>query len=188
MGSLEDFDVARTEFARLVVLVSIESLEDRTPCTEWSLRQLLNHVVTGTQWFTTVVLGEPRPDREPDQILSDPSGAFARRADEFRAAMAAPGALEGAYTHPVGEVSGERYTLMRVNEYLCHGWDLATTIGATPNFPSDIAKQCLALVESQMEGRTREAGKGFGVALDPGPSPSDYERLIAFVGRSAADW
>ena len=59
---------------------------------------MLNHVVTGTQWFTTVVLGEPAPDRGADQILSDPSGAFARRADEFRAAMARPGALEATYT------------------------------------------------------------------------------------------
>jgi len=82
-----------------------------------------------------VVLGEAAPDRAADQILSDPSAAFARRADEFRAAMARPGALAGTYAHPAGEVSGERYTLMRVNEYLCHGWDVAMTIGATPKLP-----------------------------------------------------
>jgi uncharacterized protein (TIGR03086 family) len=188
LGALDDFDAARREFARLVALVPITALEDRTPCAEWSLRQLLNHVVTGTQWFATVVLAQPAPDRVQDQILSDPSGAFARRADEFWAAMSAPGALVGRYMHPTGEVSGERYTLMRINEYLCHGWDVAMTIGATPSFDDDLARQCLALVASQMEGRTREAGKGFGLALDPGPSPSDYERLIAFVGRNAADW
>jgi uncharacterized protein (TIGR03086 family) len=188
MGSLEDFDVARAEFARLVALVPLSSLEDPTPCSEWTLRRLLNHVVTGTQWFTTVVLGEPAPDRVTDQIGSDPSGAFSRRADEFRAAMRESGALEGTYVHPSGEVSGERYTLMRINEYLCHGWDVAMTIGATPEFSSDLARKCLVMMESQMEGRTREVGKGFGVALDPGPSPSDYDRLIAFVGRSAADW
>ena len=188
MGALEDFDSARGEFARLVALVPLSSLENPTPCSEWTLRLLLNHVVTGTQWFTTVVLGEPTPDRGPDQILDDPSGAFKRRADEFRDAMFAPGALEGTYKHAVGEVSGERYTLMRINEYLCHGWDVATTIGATPNFDAELARKCLGLMELQMEGRTREAGKGFGIALDPGPSPTDYERLVAFVGRSAAGW
>jgi uncharacterized protein (TIGR03086 family) len=188
VGSLEEFDVARTEFARLVALVPISSLENPTPCSEWTLRQLLNHVVTGTQWFATVVLGEPRPDRGPDQILSDPSGAFSRRADEFRAAMGAPGALDRTYVHAAGAVNGERYTLMRVNEYLCHGWDVATTIGATPDFPADLARKCLAMMESQMEGRTREAGKGFGLELDPGPTASDYDHLIAFAGRSAADW
>jgi uncharacterized protein (TIGR03086 family) len=188
MGSLEDFDVARVEFARLVALVPLSSLEGPTPCTEWTLRQLLNHVVTGTQWFTTVVLSEPAPDRTVDQIGSDPSGAFARRADEFRAAMGEPGALEGTYVHPAGAVGGERYTLMRINEYLCHGWDVATTIGATPEFSSDLARKCLSLMKSQMEGRTREVGKGFGIELDPGPSASDYDRLIAFAGRGAADW
>lgn len=188
VGSLEDFDVARGEFARIVALVPIESLGEATPCSEWNLRQLLNHVVTGTQWFTTVVLGEQAPDRTVDQILSDPSGAFARRADEFRAAIARPGALEATYAHPAGEVSGERYTMMRVNEYLCHGWDVAQTIGATPDFPSELARRCLAMMESQMEGRTREVGRGYGAELSPGPTPSDYDRLIAFAGRSTADW
>jgi uncharacterized protein (TIGR03086 family) len=188
VGALEDFDSARAEFARLVALVPLSALEGPTPCSEWTLRQLLNHVVTGTQWFTSVVLGQPAPDRGPDQILEDPSGAFKRRADEFRAAMGAPGALGGTYKHAVGEVSGERYTLMRINEYLCHGSDVASTIGATPNFEPDLARQCLGLMEMQMEGRTREAGKGFGIALDPGPAPSDYERLLAFVGRSPAGW
>jgi uncharacterized protein (TIGR03086 family) len=188
VGALEDFDVARAEFARLVALVPIASLEARTPCTDWTLRQLLNHVVTGTQWFTTVVLGEPAPDRVTDQIGSDPGRAFARRADEFRAAMAEPGALEGTYAHPAGPVSGERFMLMRINEYLCHGWDVAMTIGETPRFSSDLARKCLVMMQSQMEGRTREAGKGFGIELEPGPSPSDYDRLIAFAGRRADDW
>jgi uncharacterized protein (TIGR03086 family) len=188
VGSLEDFDAARTEFARIVALVPVASLDAPTPCSEWNLRQLLNHVVTGTQWFTTVVLGEPAPDRSADQIGSDPSGAFVRRADDFRAAMARPGALEGTYTHPAGEVSGERYTMMRVNEYLCHGWDVAQTIGATPEFPSDLAQRCLEMMKLQMEGRTREVGKAFGVELPAAAAPSDYDRLIAFAGRSAADW
>jgi uncharacterized protein (TIGR03086 family) len=186
VGELEDFDDARAEFARLVALIPIAALDDPTPCSEWDLRRLLNHVVTGTQWFTTVVLGEPAPDRVADQILSDPSAAFARRADEFRAAMAAPGALQGTYSHPAGEVSGERYLMMRVNEYLCHGWDVAMTIGATPEFSSELARKCLAMMELQMEGRTREVGKGFGIELTPGAAPSDYDRLIAFAGRSAA--
>ena len=59
---------------------------------------------------------------------------------------------------------------MRINEYLCHGWDVAQTIGATPDFPSDVARRCLAMMESQMEGRTREVGKGYGVEDRPGPS------------------
>lgn len=188
MGSLEDFDAARAEFARIVELVPLSLLENPTPCTEWTLRRLLNHVVTGTQWFTTVVLGEPAPDRLTDQVLDDPSGAFARRADEFRAAIGAPGALQGTYEHPTGAVPGERYVLMRVNEYLCHGWDVAVTIGETPAFPDDLARRCLAMMKSQLEGRTRERGKGFGVELDGGHSVSDYDRLIAFAGRSATDW
>jgi hypothetical protein len=39
-----------------------------------------------------------------------------------------------------------------------------------------------------MEGRTREAGKGFGLAVAAPESASTYERLIAFVGRDASEW
>lgn len=188
MGALEDFDASREEFARLTALVKLSDLDALTPCSEWNIRQLLNHVVTGTQWFAAVVLGEPAPDRSIDQILDDPSGAFARRADEFRAAISAPGAMQALYTHAVGQVPGERYTLMRANEYLCHGWDLAMSIDAAPSFDDELAGRCLAMVEVQVEGRTREAGKGFGLEV-PAPEGADnYARLIAFVGRDASGW
>lgn len=188
MGALEDFDAAREEFARLVALVKIADLDAATPCAEWNVRQLLNHVVTGTQWFACVILDEVTPDRSIDQILDDPSGAFARRADEFRAAISAPGAMERMYSHPSGEVPGDRYTLMRTNEYLCHGWDLAMAIDTTPAFDDASAGRCLQLVESQLAGRAREPGKGFGIPL-PAPAGGDnYARLLSFVGRDASAW
>jgi uncharacterized protein (TIGR03086 family) len=188
MGALEDFDGARQEFARLVAMLKVSDLDAATPCSEWDVRLLLNHVVTGTQWFTAVILDEPHPDRSIDQIGSDPVGAFAKRADEYRAAMFAPGALEKSYHHAVGDVTGERYNLMRVDEYLCHGWDLATTLGASPNFDDELAGRCLTMLELQLEGRPREVGKGFGVAVDQLEASSNYERLIAFAGRNATDW
>ena len=171
-----------------MALVKLPDLDAATPCTDWNVRQLLNHVVTGTHWFASVVLGEPSPDRSVDQILDDPSGAFARRADEFRAAISAPGAMERSYTHAVGEVPGPRYTLMRVNEFLCHGWDLATSIGATPAFDDEIAARCLQLVHTQLEGREREPGKGFGVELQSAQGADNYARLLAFVGRDTSAW
>lgn len=185
MGALEDFDSARYEFARLVTAVDEADLSSGTPCSEWDVRALLNHVVSGTQWFTTVILGEAAPDRTIDQIGMDPVGAFAKRADEYRNAMFAPGALEKNYRHPSGEVSGTMFNAMRVNEYLCHGWDLAIAIGATPNFDDELASRCLAMLEAQLDGRPREQGRGFGVAFEALDAQSNYDRLIAFAGRSA---
>lgn len=188
MGALEDFDGARAEFARLVATLKVSDLDSPTPCSEWDVRKLLNHVVTGTQWFTTVILGEASPDRSIDQIGSDPVAAFKTRADEYRAAMFAPGALEKSYSHPAGDVTGERYNLMRVNEYLCHGWDLAAALKTTANFDDELAGRCLAMLELQLDGRPREVGKGFGVAIDQPGTTSNYQRLIAFAGRNQTDW
>lgn len=187
MGAIEDFDSARGEFARLVTALDIADLDATSPCSDWNVRQLLNHVVSGTQWFTTVILDEPAPDRVTDQIGTDPVWAFAKRADEYRAAMFAPGALDKIYQHPAGGVSGERFNAMRVNEYLCHGWDLAMVVGAEPDFDDELAGRCLEMLESQLDGRPREAGKGFGVAVTKPRTNSNYDRLIAFAGRDATD-
>lgn len=188
MAALEDYDSASAEFARLVATVDVNALDAPTPCSDWTLRQLLNHVVTGTQWFTSVVLDEPAPDRTVDQIGTDPSAAFALRADEFRAAMFAPGALDKLYRHPAGEFSGERFAALRTNEFLCHGWDLAAVTGAEPNFDDAVAGRCLAMLEAQLAGAERGAGKGFGVPVDQDPTSSNYDRLIAFAGRNATAW
>jgi len=183
---IEDFDEARGGFERLVAGTPLSSLEDPTPCTAWTVRLLLNHVITGTQWFTSLFEGQPAPDRTVDQVLDDPIAAFRLRADEFRAAMAAPGALEGSYHHPIGDLPGSRFVRMRMNEYVVHGWDLAQATGQSPEFADRIVLDCLAMYSEMLEGRPREPGGAYGTVVATAPDASPLDRLVAFFGRTPA--
>ncbi len=183
MPLLEDFDEVREDFERLVAGTPRSALEDPTPCSGWTVRLLLNHVITGTQWFAALFAGEPAPDRETDQVLDDPLGAFRRRADEFRAAMAVAGALEGRYLHPIGEQAGSTFVMMRMNEFIVHGWDLAQATGQTPVFPERVILSCLEMYRPMLDGRPREPGRAFGVEQSPPPDATPLQQLVAFFGR-----
>jgi uncharacterized protein (TIGR03083 family) len=75
VGLLEQFDDVAVEFSRLVAATSLDSLEVPTPCAEWTVRLLLNHVITGTQWYACVIEGRATPDRSIDQVRDDPTRA-----------------------------------------------------------------------------------------------------------------
>jgi len=184
MALLEQFDAVSTEFSRLVAGTPLEALEDPTPCTEWTVRLLLNHVVTGTQWYACVIEGRPTPDRSIDQVRDDPVGAFALRLGEFRGAIGRPGALDGTYHHALGDMSGPTYLKMRANEYLVHGWDLARATGQVTQFPDDLCVPCIEMYREILAGREREKDRGFGIELPVVGDVTPLERLVAFFGRT----
>ena len=184
MALLEQFDSVSAEFSRLVAATPLDALEDPTPCTEWTVRLLLNHVVTGTQRYVCVIEGRPTPDRSIDQVGDDPVGAFARRLEQFRAAIGRPGALDGTYHHASGDMSGSTYLKMRANEFLVHGWDLARATGQVPDFSDELCDPCIEMYREILAVRVREPGRGFGVEFPVDEGAPALDRLVAFFGRT----
>lgn len=184
MGLLEQFDDVAVEFSRLVAATSLDSLEVPTPCAEWTVRLLLNHVITGTQWYACVIEGRATPDRSIDQVRDDPTRAFTHRLREFRAAIGKPGALDGTYRHGLGDMSGPTYLMMRANEYLVHGWDLARATGQVADFPDDLCLPCVDMYRQILASRIREPGRGFGIELPVASDAPPLDRLVAFFGRT----
>ncbi len=184
MGSIEDLERAGQSFGALVAGTTPEQLGDSTPCSEWDVRALLNHVVTGTQWFTTMVRGEPAPDRSVDQLGDDPGAAFEAALGGFIEALRAPGAFEGSYEHRIGMVSGSRLAEMRTNEYLVHGWDLAVATDQPVALPEDLAPQGIALYEEMLAGRSREPGGAFGSVVPIAADAPPIDQLVAYFGRT----
>ncbi|HVB06903.1 MAG TPA: TIGR03086 family metal-binding protein [Acidimicrobiales bacterium] len=186
MGSLEDLQQAGSAFGELVAGTSAAQLAAATPCSEWDVRALLNHVVTGTQWFTTMLRAEPAPDRSVDQLGEDPAAAYRAALGEFVGALGEPGALEASYEgHRLGAVSGARLAAMRTNEYMVHGWDLANATGQSAAvLPEALVPGCIALYEEMLAGRPREPGGAFGVPVELAADAPPLDRLAAFFGRT----
>jgi uncharacterized protein (TIGR03086 family) len=179
---LARFDRAAAAVDSAIAGVRPDQWSDPTPCTEWDLRQLLNHLVGGTKAFLSMQTGGAPVDRAADHVGDDPLASFRAAVAELRAAFAEPGALEKTVTGPFGETSGAFLANMRVNEMMVHGWDVAKASGQSTDLDPELASECLEDFR-----RLRAAGRGAGVFAEqqqapPGATVAD--QLAAVAGRT----
>lgn len=130
--ALADLERATAGAGAIVAGIAPSQWAAPTPCAGLDVRALVNHLVTGNLYFTSLVSQAPRPDRDADQLGDDPLGAFGRAAAELRAAYARPGVLGEMYTGPFGPAPGVALVCIRITEHLGHGWDLARAGSSSP--------------------------------------------------------
>jgi uncharacterized protein (TIGR03086 family) len=176
--------------AGLVSGVRAEQWDLPTPCEDWSVRQLVNHLVGGNRLFTRVLSGEPLPPREQlgrraheDQLGDDPAEAFRTSADALLAAFRGPGVLERAHTVPVGTLPGPAAVHLRTVETLVHGWDLARATGQEPPFPDELVEPEIGFSE-QLLGRLPEGRQPFAPSQPARDGAPAIDRLAALLGRA----
>jgi uncharacterized protein (TIGR03086 family) len=170
---------------RLVDNVKDEQLGDPTPCDGWSVRELLNHVVSGNFWVGELVAGktieEVGDKLDGDVLGNDVAAAYRESATVAGAAFKEPGAMERPVAVSYGPVPGEVYAGHRLIDVLVHGWDLAKGTGQDTTLDPALVDACWAVVEPQLD---MLAGSGaFGSAVEVGPDASPQTRLLAALGR-----
>jgi uncharacterized protein (TIGR03086 family) len=167
---------------RLIAGVEAHQWTSPTPCTEWNVRAVVDHLVSGNLYFAALVRDEPRPDRNPEQLADDPIDAYRSAAATMRAAFAAPGVLERTYQSSIGPAPGSILVHLRITELLVHGWDLARATGQPAELPADLAEQELALWRSRF-GDGLSDGLPFAPAQTVAAEAPAIDRLAAFLGR-----
>src|SRR6266536_237914 len=160
------FDRAARATAQVIAAVKPDQFDDPSPCDGWTVRQVVNHLVTGSLAFTSMVAGGPPPDRTRDHLGDDPLGAFESSTAEVRAAFQGEGALERIFPAPFGEGPGTRLVAMRVNEMMVHGWDVARATGQSTDLDPEVAEVCLASLRT-LPFIPRGEGKPFGSEQSP---------------------
>jgi uncharacterized protein (TIGR03086 family) len=133
-GLVERFAAAADGFARGVRPVRLEQWTDPTPCADWNVRQLVNHVARGNLNYRLLLEGGTAADfgrlRDADALGTDPVAAFEASARACAEAFAAPGALDRRLDHPLGRLPGRQALAVRTADTLIHTWDLARATGA----------------------------------------------------------
>jgi uncharacterized protein (TIGR03086 family) len=177
---------------RLVAVVRPEQWAWPTPCPEWDVRQLVDHLVSGQQLFARVLRGEPVEEAltavraVPDRLGDDAAAAHDLSGRELVAAFAGPGVLERTVRVPFGTVPAAVALHLRITESLVHGWDLATALGEPFDPPAALVEPELAfsvplLAQVPPERRVFAPSRS---ALE-GARP--IEHLVALLGRAPAD-
>ncbi len=175
--------------ARFVSGVRAGRWHDPTPCTEWDLRVLVNHVTYENVWAAELFLGKTMAevgDRfEGDVLGDDPIGAFNRSVETASAAVSVPGAMEAVCHLSFGDVSGSEYAKQLFAEMLVHGWDVAKASRQDAALDAALVDVGLPIAEEAMR-----LAAGSGAIAAPVPVAGDapaQTRLLAFLGRRA-DW
>lgn len=158
----------------LFARVRPEHLALPTPCSQWTVAELVAHLARAPLNFIQMVRGE-QPDWSavPDETGPDRAVLFRSAADDLIHAW-----------HQLGEREVAVAPDMATAEFAVHGWDLATALGLNiQELNDEVAERALAFMQANLTTDLR------GVAFGPErAAPADagaYERLAAYAGRSA---
>jgi uncharacterized protein (TIGR03086 family) len=179
---------AAHRFAEHVMGVELDQWRLPTPCTDWDVRALVDHVV---RWNTFVpeFLGGRRVDEIPeaftrDVLGSDPARAADRSASGAIETFNEPGALERLVHHPYGELPGSQVLYLRLFDNVIHGWDLLRALGKDE--PLDPDAVAILWAGSLAQRELIRASGHFGPAEVAVPEDADLQtRLLGLLGRRA---
>jgi uncharacterized protein (TIGR03086 family) len=169
-----------------VAAVTPDQLEQASNCEGWTVRELVNHVVSGNFWVPELVGGrtiEEVGDRLDGDVLGgDPAAAYAASAEVAAAAFREAGAMDRPVAVSYGPVPGSVYCGHRFIDVLIHGWDIATSTQQDTNLPVDLVEACSEVLEPQRELLVGSGMFGSGVTA---PAGADRQgQLLAALGRA----
>jgi uncharacterized protein (TIGR03086 family) len=181
VASFDPVALYRAATERAIVLLDAvcpEQLGAPTPCSEWAVQQLIDHLVAGTEYLMSAAEGRD-PVPLPDAAAAD----FRSGVTSVLVALKVPGVIDKSCISPLGfewpvsaAVAG---TFMDV---LIHTWDLARATGQDEKLDPALVDACTTMFLPDMPERGRAAGI-VGPAVEVGNDASAQDRLLAAMGR-----
>jgi uncharacterized protein (TIGR03086 family) len=184
---VNDIQGAATEFGRLVDGTRPDQLDNPTVCAEFTVRDLINHVVSGATMFAIAFDEGSVPDGELAPVLGDVLGADYKAAcaagmARAGAAFTRPGALDGTVTLPFGEFSREDALGLAVFDVIVHCSDLAGATGQELQLTDEDALIGLELARMHIVDAMRD-GNTFADVVIVDEDSGAWVELLAFTRR-----
>jgi uncharacterized protein (TIGR03086 family) len=168
--------------------VEPSQLTNDTPCTEWNVRDVINHVVGGATMFSVCVEQGSVPDdllgklMGGDNLGDDYKGAYHAAADRAQAAFSQEGALEKMVKLPFGEMPAGVALNIAVMDVMTHALDIAKATGQTVD-DDELLTTALEMGHQLITDDFRTPGV-FGAEQPAPPNASSADKLLAFTGRT----
>ena len=136
MDHHEALDRAGDGFLTHLRAVSDDQWDAPTPCGDWTVKDLAQHLMGGSQMAVVLAGGGSKEDAMAalDTPLdeADPVGGVERVFAAESTAMADPEVLTRTLPHPAADLPGAQVLGFRVADRLVHTWDLATALDDDP--------------------------------------------------------
>jgi uncharacterized protein (TIGR03086 family) len=156
------------------VAAASAKLDAPTPCDDWDVRQLMNHMLQTQRYFVDSARqreASPPSPNPPALLGDDPAADFERARAEALETFGEPGVIER--TGPsLGIAFGDQ---------LLHGWDLARATGQDATMPDGLAEAAYEIIHGRF---TDDQRKGlFKPEVDVPANASAQDKLLAYTGR-----
>jgi len=176
---------ASGRFDEIVDEIPDDAWDRPTPCSEWTVRDLLAHMAYEAAWAPPLLAGATLAevgDRfDGDLLGDDPKGAFhAANAGEV-AAAADPGGLNRDVHTSMGILPAREYLSQRLSDLVVHAWDLATAIRVDPLLDAEAVEHCYT-ASLPWEDALRASGL-FGERIEVPDDADVVTKLLALFGR-----
>jgi uncharacterized protein (TIGR03086 family) len=174
----------------MATLTTLEGRDDGvwaapTPCADWDVRALVNHIVNEDLWTVPLMEGatiEEVGDRFDGDLLGADPLATTRAAVDTATMAAASGIVAGRIVHlSFGDTPAEEYAHQLAADHIIHGWDLAAAIGADRRIDPELVAACAAWF-GEREDLYRAAG-AIGDRPDEAGGDDPQDRLLVAFGR-----
>ncbi|MCU1378194.1 MAG: hypothetical protein JWN29_1177 [Acidimicrobiales bacterium] len=164
---------------KLVAPLDDAQLDAPTPCAQFAVRGVLEHMVGGATAFAAAFRGEAPPEQTAG---TDLVAAFPVAMADLQQAVRSPGALDRTIAAPFGDVPADAFVRFVALDGLVHGWDIATATGQPYEPPATLVAEVLAFAQEAIVPAMREAH----MFAAPEEAPADatgIEQLVALTGR-----
>ena len=166
----------------LVDRISAEQLDDRTPCVNFTVTGVLEHMIGGAGAFSPMLRGQAPPAAGAQTTTGTLQDRWRAAMIDLLDAVHSEGAADRTIASPFGEVPGAVFMRFVAFDGLVHGWDLATATKQRYAPPDDLVHEVDAFARQAVAPGMRN-GDTFAAETDAPADADALERLVAFSGR-----
>lgn len=181
------FLAGQQAFSVRVAEIGTVEWDEPTPCSDWTVAQLLDHVIDEHRWTapllsgasldaaTTAVAALPTPDGDRDPVWQEAAASSA-------SAWSADGAVGRMVHLGRGPTPARQYLHEMIFDLCVHSWDLGQATRTSHRLPADLVD---AVYEMTL-GWSETLGSAPALFAPPVPVPDDapvLDRLIGLTGR-----
>jgi len=179
------YERALVGFGSIVAQASADSWSSQSPCSEWTARHVVGHVIAVQHAIAATINGNRppmNPMKEPDRFAGDdPVTTWLEAAATVRAAIANTDIEGHRVTMWRGEMTVDEMLGYNIGDTTIHTWDLARALGVDDSLDPDLVAAALELYEPIVD--TMREPNVFADLVDVNADADPQTRLLALVGR-----
>ncbi len=181
--SMQDAIASAAQAASKVIAgVSQDQLDSPTPCSEFDVRTLGNHMTGFLPYAANAFRRGPAMEGEaPDFTQQDWAAAYEAMANDLVAAISEEGAFEGEVNFGAGAMPAENAAGITLMELTVHAWDLARATGQ--EYQLDPTTAAMSAAITAQAGPNGREGGFFGPEVPAPDNASEFEKALAVSGR-----